>query len=101
MGFYRLRANKEELLALDRCSLFLLAYFRSDITNEYGSAITVDAWIGRKSPLNSRANYWPKRGLLLGNSTRQNIVSVETRARETKTVLTETQGMTEGSLVYG
>jgi hypothetical protein len=36
---------------------------------------------------------------MLGNSTRQNIVSVETGARETKTGLTETQRATEGSLI--
>ena len=54
-----------------------------------------DIILNRNNPDASTSQYRS----VLGNSTSQNIVSVETGARETKTGLTEMHKATEGSLV--
>jgi hypothetical protein len=52
-------ASKDDLLSLNRCRLYLKAYFLSDITNGYGTMVTDDAWMGRYQEIHWHTS-WPK-----------------------------------------
>lgn len=55
-------ANKEELLALNRCRLYLQAYFLSDLVDGSGSYLLDDAWHGHLQEVPHKTDSWPKQG---------------------------------------
>jgi hypothetical protein len=86
------------IVSVEHCSTMdMIADFFTKPIQGKRFQILRDIILNRRDPDVSTSQYRS----VLGNSTRQNIVSVETRAVETKTGLKETQGATEGSLVYG
>jgi hypothetical protein len=50
-----------QLLAVNKCCIYLRAYFISDIMDGNGSHLSDDAWMGR-IPTNSRSCTWPTHG---------------------------------------
>ncbi len=48
--------------ALNKCRLFLQAYYLSDLTDGSGTYITDEVWNGRNTALNTRQKSWPSQG---------------------------------------
>ena len=85
------------IVSVEHCSTMnMIADFFTKPIQGKRFQILRDIILNRNNPDASTSQYRS----VLGNSTSQNIVSVETGARETKTGLTETQRATEGSLVH-
>jgi hypothetical protein len=52
--------SMEDLIALNRCQLFLHAYYISDLTNGPGKVLTYDAWSGTCFQHKHRSTSWPQ-----------------------------------------
>jgi hypothetical protein len=48
--------------SLNRCRLFLQAFYVSDISDGFGTHITEDAWNGRRNSTAFKAETWPNQG---------------------------------------
>jgi len=55
------KPSQQELVSVNRCRLFLHAFFISDISDGFGTHILEDAWLGRNIPSSHDAT-WPCQG---------------------------------------
>ncbi len=55
------KPSQLELACINRCWLYLRAYYVSDIADGSGTKISDDAWDGKRS-VNNRAHSWPSQG---------------------------------------
>jgi hypothetical protein len=61
-SFISLGANREGLLTLNRCHLYLQAYFISDLIDGSGEYSLDDAWNGQPQSVPFKEDSWPKQG---------------------------------------
>ncbi len=61
--FHRYVSNADDFMSLNKCHLYLHAYYVSDITDGAGRTITDNAWMGHNFQHLHRATAWPQQGL--------------------------------------
>jgi len=57
-SFIAAQASTSDLIALNRCRLYIYAFHLSDVTSGDGTAITDEAWLGEQSPNHLRKPSW-------------------------------------------
>lgn len=64
-AFFEATPTQDEFKALNRCRLFIKAYFLSDIVTGDGIAITEEVWMGINCANRIRQVSWPKLNLVV------------------------------------